>query len=255
MAKVLGILTALILALSASIAYKNKAKFEDEKVRAATARTELDNYQKRQAAQAEGVDKVPEKRAAADAEVARLTAEQTALQAKTAELNAAKEAKSATNISNKNKIEEAKKQTSSVGDLPTLAAKMKSASLEIEELSQTISSSEATLAQLTATSQAASAKANAARSELEMLTQGKSLPTLSTRVRAFYPTWGFVTLAAGNNAGVVGGSQLNVVRDGQVIAKLLVTSVEATRASASIVPDSVSPDTVIRSGDRVTSSN
>ena len=58
-------------------------------------------------------------------------------------------------------------------------------------------------------------------------------------------------LAGGDNEGVVPGSMLDVVRAGEVIAKLRVTAVEAGRSAADIVVDSMSADTMLRAGDEV----
>ncbi len=89
------------------------------------------------------------------------------------------------------------------------------------------------------------------KKKFETISSGQSLPTLNTRIRSIYPTWGFVTLATGNAGGVVTNSTLDVVRDGSTIAKLLVTSVERNSASASIIPDSIAPDVTLMVGDRV----
>jgi hypothetical protein len=78
-----------------------------------------------------------------------------------------------------------------------------------------------------------------------------SNPKLATRINSIFDTYGFVTLPVGNNAGVVGGSSLEVVRDGEVIAKLLVKTVEAATAAAEIVPDSLRAETVLMVGDSV----
>jgi hypothetical protein len=75
---------------------------------------------------------------------------------------------------------------------------------------------------------------------------------LKTRITSIYPNWGFVTLADGMTAGVAGGSPLDIVRDNEVIAKLLVTTVERNSASASIVPDSIADGVTLMIGDRVT---
>ena len=56
---------------------------------------------------------------------------------------------------------------------------------------------------------------------------------------------------AGNNAGVNANSTLDVVRDGETIAQLLVTAVESRSASASIIPDSIAQDVTLMVGDRV----
>ena len=66
-----------------------------------------------------------------------------------------------------------------------------------------------------------------------------------------FGNWGFVTLSSGNNAGVVQDSMLDVVRGGEVIAKLFVTAVESSSAAADLIPDSLAEDTVLMAGDKV----
>jgi beta-lactamase superfamily II metal-dependent hydrolase len=120
-----------------------------------------------------------------------------------------------------------------------------------EELRQSVTSNEAKLANLTSENQEVESRISGLNQESTFVSRSESFPTLKTRISAIYPTWGFVTLAAGNTSGVVTSSPLNVVRDGEVIAKLLVTAVEANTASASIVPDSVGQDVVLMVGDQV----
>jgi len=74
---------------------------------------------------------------------------------------------------------------------------------------------------------------------------------LKTSIRSIYSDWGFVTLASGNNAGVMANSTLNVVRDDKVVAKLLVTAVESKIASATIVPESLAAGDTLAIGDQV----
>jgi hypothetical protein len=128
---------------------------------------------------------------------------------------------------------------------------MRETNAELEELGQSITAVEAKLANLTAQSSQAESQATTLRTKLEIVGSGQSLPTLNTRIRSIYPSWGFVTLAAGNNEGVTGNSTLNVVRGGETVAQLLVTAVERNSASASIVPDSLAPDVVLMAGDQV----
>ncbi|MBK1791641.1 hypothetical protein [Persicirhabdus sediminis] len=80
---------------------------------------------------------------------------------------------------------------------------------------------------------------------------GKSFPNLKTRVSAVYRNWGFVLLSAGDKQGVVTGSILDVVRDEEVVAKLQVTAVEANKASANIVRESVAEGVNLHPGDVV----
>ena len=74
---------------------------------------------------------------------------------------------------------------------------------------------------------------------------------MKTRISSIYRNWGFVILAAGDRQGVVTGSTLDVMRGGEVVAKLKVTAVEAGRASADIVLDSVAAQVTLRTGDTV----
>ncbi len=71
-------------------------------------------------------------------------------------------------------------------------------------------------------------------------------------IREAYNQWGFVVVNGGYDAGVVNRAQLNVYRRGQPICKLLVTSVEAGKSAADIIPGSLAPGQSVREGDYVT---
>ena len=251
MANVFGIITAVVLALAGFVAYKNKAAYDGELVNVSQEKTKLVDSQKRVKTAQTSFTAVVAKRAESDAEVVKLS-DQEAAQKKTneglAQENAAKAAKVEPN---KQKLAGLKDKTAKVGDLNSLASKMRATKSELEEINQAISASDAKLANLTAQTTQAEAQASATKANAEKYTTGQSLPNLNTRIRTVYPTWGFVTLANGNNGGVVPNSTLDVVRDGVTIAKLLVTSVESSTASASIIPDSIAQDVTLRVGDRV----
>jgi hypothetical protein len=138
-----------------------------------------------------------------------------------------------------------------VGDIEEIAGEIKKMGSAIEELRQAVTTNEAKLANLTAENQRVEAIIAGLNQESTYISRSESYPTLSTRISAIYPTWGFVTLAAGNTSGVVTSSPLNVVRGGEVIARLLVTAVEANTSSANIVPDSIAEGVVLMVGDQV----
>ena len=104
---------------------------------------------------------------------------------------------------------------------------------------------------LTQQDQDAKQKIQSLSQVIDGYSMGRSLMSLKTSISAIYSGWGFVILAGGDNEGVVPGSMLNVVRAGEVIAKLRVTAVEAGRSAADIVVDSMSADTMLRAGDEV----
>jgi myosin heavy subunit len=247
----LGILTALVIASAGYVAYKNNAVYrgkieENETVKAVLAKSEI-----RLKKAAEELSSLPSQVSETQAENERLVANESSMVKSNEELKSKVAATNEKVASGKSKLDSLRQQTEKTGDLKDLSAKMQLTSAELEELNQSLVAAESKLANLTAQSTATDVRITEAKSNFEKYTTGQSLPALKTRIRNIYPNWGFVTLASGNNAGVIANSTLDVVRDDQVIAKLLVTAVENTTSSANIVPDSMSPDITLNVGDRV----
>jgi hypothetical protein len=251
MAKVFGILTAIVLALSALIAFKNQGEFEARTAETLVQKDLLIKSQARLKAAQEVLAALPVERAAVDADIEKLTATEAAQQKTNDKIKAEVEATTAKIATNKEQLDGIREKTSKIGDLKELASKMRATNSELEELAQSLTANEAKLANLTAQDASATAQTTSVKSKFENFSNNQSIPSLKTRIRSIYPNWGFVTLAAGNNAGVVANSSLDVVRDGETVAKLLVTAVESSSASASIVPDSLAPDVTLSVGDQV----
>ena len=251
MANVFGILTAIVLALSAFIALKNKGQYE---VTISDAAAKKDLLLKNQARldTAKGVlEALPAEISGVNADVEKLTAAEGTQQKANTGLKEVAEAMTAKVAANKAKLDGIREKTNSTGNLQELASKMRTTNAELEELSQSISASEAKLANLASQNTSSESQVGEVNVKIARFTSGQSLESLKTRVRSIYPNWGFVTLASGNNAGVVTNSTLNVVRGGETIAKLLVTAVESSSSSATIVPDSLAADATLMVGDRV----
>ena len=251
MSKVFGILTAIALGLSALIASKNQSEFEARTAETAAEKDLLTKAQARLKAAQEVLAALPVERAGVDAEVETLTATEARQQKTNAGIKAEIEATTAKIAANQEELDGIRDKTSKMGDLKELASKMRATSGELEELAQSITANEAKLANLTAQDASTNTQIGDAKSKFDCFSNSRSLPSLKTRIRSIYPNWGFVTLASGNNAGVVINSTLDVVREGETIAKLLVTAVESNSSSASIVPDSLAPDVTLMVGDQV----
>jgi DNA repair exonuclease SbcCD ATPase subunit len=251
MANIFGIITTILLALSALVAYKNKEAHGLKVTETEAARQTLSKNEARLTATKEVLVALPEQRAAVDAEIVTLQD----AESKQTKINAAAKTEVETITvkiaKGKETLDGIREKTSKIGDLKELSSKMRATSGELEALSQEISGAEAKLANLTAMGNDAASKVTEEKRKIDSYSTGQSYPTLHTRIRSIYPNWGFVTLAAGNNAGVVGNSTLNVIRNGQTIARLLVTAVETSSSSASIVPDSMSGDVTLMVGDQV----
>lgn len=251
MANILGIFTAIILVVAAFVAFKNNAQFKVEIENRATEEASLVQSQKRLTDALAVLKALPIERAEVDAEFAAKTEVETALKESNDALKSDIEDKTDQIETNRQELDAFREKVAKIGNIRELAPKMKAMRTELSELSQSITDNEAMLANLTAQDAATAEDAKKRKEELETFSRGESLPTLKTSIRSIYPTWGFVTLNAGNNAGVTSNSTLEVVRDGATIAKLLVTSVESRSASASIIPDSIAQDITLMVGDRV----
>ena len=251
MANVFGILTAIVLALSAFVAFKNHAAYEKDLTETDTRKAELAKNEIRLADDKKVLAELPVQIDGVDAEVDKLTGEETSQKKVNDGLTAQIEEKTKKIAADKEQLDGIREKTAKIGNINELAAKMKQTSADIEELKQSITANEAKKANLLAQIAATDSQVANTKGKFDDFAGGRSLPTVNTRIRSIYPNWGFVTLAAGNNAGVVTSSTLNVVRNDEVIAKLLVTAVESSTASASIVPDSMAADATLMVGDRV----
>lgn len=251
MANILGIFTAIVLAVAAFVAMKNKEHYETEITNRDTESANLVQSQARLKAGQETLKVLPIERSEVDRQATAKMEEETGLKEESDRLKGEIDTKGGTIASNKVKLDEIREKTAKIGNIRDLAMKMKEMRSELEDLGQSITSNEATLANLTARNTATQAEASRRKEDLDTLSKGDSLASLSTSIRRVYASWGFVTLADGNNAGVVTNSKLDVLRNGEVVAKLLVTAVESRSSSASIIPESISEGVNLRSGDRV----
>lgn len=251
MANVFGILTMIVLLLAGFVAFKNKERYEAEIAETTTQKENLARSQARFKAAQDSLADTIAKRTDVDAENVKLTADEATQKKTNEDLKAQIESKTAKTASNKEQLDTIRDKTAKIGDLKELASKMRATNAELEELAQNITATEGKLANLTGQNEQTKSQIDGMKKVFDTISSGNSLPTLSTRIRSIYPSWGFVTLAAGNNGGVVANSTLDVVRGGTTIAKLLVTAVERGSASASIIPDSIAQDVTLMVGDKV----
>lgn len=145
-------------------------------------------------------------------------------------------------------------QLKELGDVTELATKMRRMNDELVQLQSDIDQTTTKLNNLIAEKNRTATVIASYEEENSWRNQTLSNPKLDTRISAIYETYGFVTLPVGNTAGVVGGSSLDVVRDGEIIAKLLVKTVEAGTAAAEVIPGSLRAETVLMVGDSVRAS-
>lgn len=251
MANILGTITLFVLLVAAGLAFQNKNAYQREIDSTSSEKQKLSASENRFETAKTNLEQTIATREEVDGSVVTLTDEEGSQKKTIADIKSQVEAKTSKRDSNKQQLDDIRDKTSKIGDLAELAAKMKSTNTELSELRDSIAAAEAELANATAASNRSLSSVNAMKSRLEDMSSGRSLPSLSTRIRSIYPAYGFVTLPAGDSSGVVMNSTLDVVRGGETIAKLLVTAVERNSASASIMPDTMAEGVTLSVGDRV----
>jgi len=74
---------------------------------------------------------------------------------------------------------------------------------------------------------------------------------VETQVAQAYNDWGFVVVNAGDAEGVVKGAQLDVLRQGKPVCKLLVTEVMPHESVANVIRETLLPGQLVQVGDTV----
>jgi hypothetical protein len=249
MANIFAILTAVLLAASAFLALKNKEAYSKEIDDRKTAEVRLDTTQKKLADLQQKRDStIADKNDTMKATIGLREEEEQqngkndAVKKDIATKTEQKEAQAA-------EIAEIKEKTKDAGEVKELAGKIKRLQEEITGLEDEKVSKENERANLLAQRSSTQETVSAFNEETRMISSKKSFGRAN--ISSIYGPWGFVTLSAGNNGGIVSGSTLNVVRGGEAVAELRVRSVEANRASADVVPSSLAEDVTLMVGDRV----
>ena len=246
-----GTLTAIVLALSTWIAYKNRVEYEKQ---IDFRKTEEKNYAK----EVKDFDRTTEawKLAIADKEAfieenTVLGTEIKALEGDIESLVAEVEQKESDKNRLQQEIDAANAVMDKVGGARALVPKVRGLRKDVDALELAIEDGNAQLSNLKQIKADTESIIMVNEKRVENETAGRSQPSLNTTIKTVYSSWGFVTLNGGDIQGVVPGSTLEVIRGGEVVAKLKVTTVEEDRAAADIVRESVGPDVYLRPGDQV----
>lgn len=250
MANVFAILSAIALAAAAFLAMKNKDAYEKEISARKTEQDRLATATAKWNSLVADVESTESERKSTEEETVGLREKETAQTTKNKAVEGDVATKKTQTDANAAKITDFEEKTKEMGNIQELVGVMERTKQEIEEFTLSIASSEAKLADLTSEKTRTEGVIGSYNSKNGNYSNKRSFFT-STRISAIYPAYGFVTLPVGNSSGVVSGSPLDVVRDGAVVGKLRVKSVESGRAAAEIVPDSLAQDSTLMVGDKV----
>lgn len=249
MAKIFAIITTVLLLFAGYLGLKNSEALSTELTNGKATDDKLTKSKAELADKKQKVEQAIKETEAAEAERRDTEKQRDDMLVSNSELTKQLDELKAQVESNKKKI--AENEGANQGDPEELVAKLKATQSKLATLESEITESEAKLANLSTENTSLEKQVQNYRDTFQQIASKQSKPSLKTSIRSVYGQWGFVTLNGGNAAGIVGGSTLQVMRDGEVVAKLLVTSVEPGSAAADVVPDSIKEGTVIEAGDTV----
>lgn len=261
MANIFAILTALVLVVSGALAFINKGEdeFGQQYGRGYQGWIKKREAEDASLARAQGVLKekkaelkaTEEELASVSAEGAKWKAEADVIVTANEESQSKADALEADAASKKAQVSEKTETFVGVGEVEEVIAKLKRTQDQLATLDREIDEGTAKRGGLEGDKRNTEASIDGLKGKISMRVSGKSDPKLRTHVRNVYRGLGFVTLAGGDNIGIVKDSRLDVIRDGEVIGQLQVTTVEASTAAADIVPDSLPPGGSVVAGDIV----
>ena len=251
MANTFGILAALVLAFSAFVAYKNKEEYQ----------TQIDitkNEESKLETQKRSFDLLVEEVGGLNEEIDSTNVSRDDFQSKLKVQNDENKTIEQT-ISTKEdelketkaRVAEAKDLLDRLGDLPTLAKKIEAIKNSVAQLEDDLAIIKAQNSRLYSEKNSTSETVSQRSSVLNDRVSGNSLPSLRTSVSGVDRSVGLITLAAGDNSGVVSGSKLDVKRNGETIAQLVVTGVSANASAASVVMETLKEGESVLPGDTV----
>ena len=251
MVNTLGYLTAIVLAFSAFVAFKNKEEYTNQKQITENESSKRDRNQKK----FEGlVDEI------AGLESERDTANQSRddFAAKLEEQEAKNEQVSKESEEAKSSLEETAsrlagkaKELEELGEIRDLGPKIEGLTISIQELEDKLAILNTENSRLRGQKTESGTRLATIKKKLSDITSGRSLPSMKTRISAISRTLGFVTLGGGINSGVIGGSKVAVVRGGEKIAELNVTAVSTNTATADIILSTLKKGEQVSVGDTV----
>jgi septal ring factor EnvC (AmiA/AmiB activator) len=255
MSKILLAVSALLIAISAFFGFAAKNKIGDlrgnittltsnlntEKTTRARVETELKTSEEQLAVTNTKLEASTKETADARAELQKTQAQATDLQSQVAARD--------------EEITRLKATAGTPGGTPTPGAtnvdELAALQTQVKEAQTKLAEAQEVNQTLTARANDAEAKAKTLQ-EQESKRQGKLMAKgLEGQVIAVNQGWSFVVLSIGDRQGVVPNAEMVLVRGGQAIGKVRISSVEPSTAIADIVPGSLGRGVRVQAGDRV----
>lgn len=251
MAKILIILSVVLLLGAGVLGFLNKGKIDEAKAELQSAQELIEEARNEKENVAEAVQEAKDaaeaeaaKRAQAEEEAQTARQRLSEVETKVGELESTIQEKEAQIATLKESQQEVPQQPVDDGKITELEAK-------VAELETSLVAAEEEKKILTEKVESAQASAEALREAEEQRQARLMTKSLEGQVLAYNPAWNFVVLNLGDRNGVINNAEMLVKRGGQMIGRVKITSVEPTTSIADVLPSTLRAGTQIQPGDRV----
>jgi chemotaxis protein histidine kinase CheA len=257
MARILLGISILLTLLTGVLGYMTKGKVEDLRESLKAAKQTASTASAR-AAKAEGdIKKVQDELTATSATLADREKEAARHKAEVDELSKKLTVATADVEAKAKQLEDVTKKMSELNpggaavDPGQLAQKMAEMSNQLQKAQTELAEANQVRITLEEQKRAAEDKIAAAEQKVREYQGPITRAGLTGKVLAYNPGWNFVVLNIGDRAGVKANTQMLVLRGGQPIAKVRVTSVEPATAIADVLPGTIARGQSVQPGDTV----
>jgi predicted nucleic acid-binding Zn-ribbon protein len=251
MVNTFGILSAIVLAFSAFVAFKNKEEFEKQDIATKAEQGRLETNTKTYKGLVASIKQLESDTADANKSRDDYRAKVEAQDEKNATVQAEIDDKEKELAATKKEVADAQEKLKELGDLEELAPKLERLQASIAELKDQVAILNTQIDRLRGEKSRTGEALAAAKKKQSQITSGQSFPTMKTKIRSIDRRLGIVTLAAGMRSGVIGGSKVAVMRGGEKIAELNVKAVSANLATADVIQSTLKEGENVAPGDIV----
>ncbi len=137
------------------------------------------------------------------------------------------------------------------GNGEDLTAKVAQMQAQLSANQTALAEKEKLVDDLTTKSKTEQSQLQTANSELRRYRDNIAVHGITGRIQAVNPGWNFVVINVGDRQGATVNSQLVVVRNGQNIGRVKITSVEPSSSIADVIPGSMAKGQRVQPGDEV----
>lgn len=256
MAKILLIISALVIAATAYLGFATKQKVEEVQGQLKEKKTALITTQGQLATTKTSLKKSEDELVAAKATIEEKDKD---IAAKKGEIDTIKGdlLKATTDLDEKTKkLAEIQEQLDKIGKGP--GGNIDEMIKQVGDLTKSKADLEVKVAELTQVQDTLNkqlgdekSKTVSAETQVKAYKQNYTRQGVTGTVLAYNPGWNFVVLSIGDKQSLKAGKEMVVTRGGQMVAKVRVTSVEPSTSIADIIPSSVVKGQSVQPGDSV----